>query len=177
MIGFQRITTRETELYSYMEQLITQSFPPEEYRELKELRAYTDNKPEFYNNIIFHDDIPVGLLTYWDFRHFCYIEHFAIDPAKRNGGYGKDALNRLCQLLKRPIVLEVEMPEEEMAQRRIRFYCRQGFTLWEKPYQQPPYKAGDGYLPMRLMAYGNLDEEKDFETVKECLYREVYHAV
>lgn len=176
MIGLQRITTADTDLYSYMEQLITQSFPAEEYRELKELRTYTDTKPHFHNNIIFHNNIPVGLITYWDFDRFCYIEHFAIDPTQRNGGHGRTALNQLCQLLKRPIVLEVEMPEEEMAQRRINFYRRQGFSLWEKPYQQPPYKPGDGYLPMLLMAYGNIQCGKDFDTVKEYLYREVYNV-
>ena len=53
---------------------------------------------------------------------------FAVDPAQRNGGHGKNVLNHLCQLLQHPIVLEVEMPEEEMAQRRINFYKRQGFV-------------------------------------------------
>ena len=177
MIRLQRITTANTALYGYMEKLITSAFPPEEYRNLEELRQYTDNKPAFHNNILFHNDNPVGILTYWDFNRFCYVEHFAIDPSLRNGGYGKQALNHLCQQLGRPIVLEVEMPEEEMAKRRIGFYQRQGFTLWEKPYQQPPYKTGDGYLPMFLMAYGNLECGKDFETVKEHLYREVYNAI
>ena len=41
---------------------------------------------------------------------------------------------------------------------------------------QPPYKAGDNYLPMLLMAHGNLECEKDFEQVKKCIYREVYKA-
>ena len=41
---------------------------------------------------------------------------------------------------------------------------------------QPPYKPGDGYLPMLLMAYGNLECEKDFEYVKERIYREVYNV-
>ena len=71
---------------------------------------------------------------------------------------------------------EVEMPEEEMAIRRINFYKRQGFTLWEKPYMQPPYKSGDDYLPMLLMAYGDLECDKDFEQVKKCIYREVYNT-
>ena len=114
MIRLQRITTADTDLYSSMEKLMTQSFPSEEYRELEELRKYTDTKTHFYNNIIFHNNTPVGLITYWDFGHFYYIEHFAIDPAQRNGGYGKSVLNHLCQLLKHPIVLEVEIPEEEM---------------------------------------------------------------
>ena len=103
-------------------------------------------------------------------------EHFAIDPAQRNGGYGKSVLNHLCQLLKHPIVLEVEIPEEEMAKRRINFYQRQGFSLWEKPYQQPPYKTGDNYLPMLIMAYGDIECGKDFDSVKEHIYREVYNV-
>ena len=38
MIRLQRITTADTDLYSYMEKLMTQSFPSEEYRELTNVR-------------------------------------------------------------------------------------------------------------------------------------------
>lgn len=177
MIELQRIGTADTSLYEYMERLMIASFPPEEYRDLEDLRLYTDSKPHFYNNIITHNHTPVGFITYWNFNSFYYVEHFAIDPAQRNGGYGKNVLNHLCQLLKQPIVLEVELPEEEMAQRRISFYKRQGFELWNKPYLQPPYKPGDNHLPMLIMAHGNLDCKRDFEIVKETLYREVYNAL
>ena len=158
MIKFQRITTKDATLYNYMEQLMTASFPSEEYRPLEELRNYTDTKTHFYCNIILHHDTPVGFITYWDFGHFYYVEHFAIDPSLRNGGHGKNVLNHLCQQLNKPIILEVEMPEEEMAIRRINFYKRHS------------------YLPMLLMAHGNLECEKDFEQVKKCIYREVYKA-
>ena len=47
MIKFQRITTKDATLYNYMEQLMTASFPSEEYRPLEELRNYTDTKPLF----------------------------------------------------------------------------------------------------------------------------------
>lgn len=176
MIKLQRITTADTALYSFMENLLTASFPAEEYRALEELRTYTDTKAHFHNNIIFHNDTPVGLITYWDFGQFYYVEHFAIDPTQRNGGHGKNVLSHLCQLLENPIILEVEEPNEEMAQRRINFYQRHGFSLWEKPYQQPPYKTGDGFLPMLLMAYGDLKCENDFDKVKEYIYREVYNV-
>ena len=98
------------------------SFPPEEYRQLEQLREYTDRTGNFHNNIIFDDDLPVGFITYWDFDSFYYVEHFATNPALRNGGYGKRTLEYLCNYLKRPIVLEVERPIEEMAKRRISFY-------------------------------------------------------
>ena len=164
MIRLQRISTADGFLYEYMEQLITAAFPPEEHRPLEELRLYTDSRPHFYNNIIFHHDTPVGFITYWDFGKFYYVEHFAVDPAQRNGGHGKNVLNHLCQLLQHPIVLEVEMPEEEMAQRRINFYL------------QPPYRPTDEYLPMLLMAHGDLECERDFETVKDSIYKEVYNV-
>lgn len=176
MIRIQRISTADKLLYEYMEQLITTAFPQEERRPLEELHLYTDSKPHFYNNLILHHDTPIGFITYWDFGRFCYVEHFAIDPAQRNGGHGKNVLNHLYRLLQRPIALEVEMPEEEIAQRRINFYKRQGFVLWEKPYLQPPYRPEETYLPMRLMVYGNLECERDFDTVKDAIYREVYNV-
>ena len=153
MLRLQRISTADKELYDFMEQLMIASFPPEEYRALDQLRLYTDTQPAFHNNVILDDEAPIGLFTYWDFGAFCYGEHFAIDPARRNGGYGKRALEELCRIVHpRPIVLEV----------------------WDNPYRQPPYKPGDGYLPMQIMAYGDIDPEQSFEKVRDCIYRHVY---
>lgn len=176
MIRIEPIRTSDVSQYAFLEELLTTAFPPDEYRELHKQREYTDQIENFHCNMIFDDQTPVGFITYWDFGRFYYFEHFAINPALRNGGYGKKVLNYLCETLQHPIVLEVEMPIEEIAQRRIGFYQRQGFTLWDREYQQPPYKAGDDFLPMHLMAYGNLQCEKDFDEVRERIYREVYHA-
>ncbi|MEG1660128.1 MAG: GNAT family N-acetyltransferase [Bacteroides sp.] len=176
MIRLQPISTADVQHYSFMEELLIAAFPPEEYRELHELRAYTDQTENFYNNLLLDDITPIGFITYWDLGSFYYIEHFAINPSLRNGGYGKKALQHLCKKLQRPIVLEVEPPIEEMAQRRIKFYQRQGFLLWEKEYRQPPYKAGDDFLPLHLMVYGNLVCDKDFDEIKTRIHREVYKA-
>lgn len=174
MIRIQPISSADIQHYTFMENLLTTAFPPEEYRELNQLREYTDHMDNFYNNIIFDEDRPVGIITYWDFGSFCYIEHFATTPALRNGGYGKRTLEHLCNQLQSPIVLEVERPTEDIAKRRIGFYQRQGFTLWEKDYHQPPYKPGDGFLPMYLMVHGNLEAEKDYERIKNKLHTVVY---
>ncbi|MDL2305435.1 GNAT family N-acetyltransferase, partial [Bacteroides sp. OttesenSCG-928-D19] len=166
MIKIKRIHTSDAELYSFMENLLISSFPEEEYRELHVLREYTDTTPIFYNNIIFDEETAVGFITYWDLGSFYYIEHFAIDPGRRNGGYGQKMLQLLKEILNRPIVLEVELPNEDMAKRRINFYKRQGYALWENDYFQPPYKPGYGNLPMYLMVNGELNSEKDFEEIK-----------
>ena len=174
MIKFQPISTSDVQHYRFMEELLTDTFPAEEYRELADLREYTDRTGNFHNNIIFEDNMPIGFITYWDFDRFCYVEHFAINPALRNGGYGKKALEHLRKVVQLPIVLEVERPDEEMAQRRISFYQRQGFTLWEQNYRQPPYKKGDSFLPMYLMVYGNLDSDRDYKAIRKQIYLEVY---
>jgi GNAT superfamily N-acetyltransferase len=174
MIGIKRITTGDSRYYDYVERLLTTSFPAEEYRDLQELRAYTDTVPHFYCHIVLEDETPIGLVTYWDLGGFYYVEHLAVDPNRRNGGYGHGLLEYLADRLKKPIVLEVERPTEEMSRRRINFYRRHGYALWEKDYFQPPYKSGYDKLPMYLMVKGDLNPEEDFESVKECIHRAVY---
>ncbi|MDR0892856.1 MAG: GNAT family N-acetyltransferase [Mediterranea sp.] len=175
MIRLQPITTADLKHYRFMEELLVDSFPPDEYRQLEQLREYTDRVGNFYNNIIFDDDLPIGFLTYWEFERFYYFEHFATNPALRNGGYGRRTLEYLCSQLKLPIVLEVERPGgTEMAARRICFYRRLGFTLWRKDYHQPPYKPDDRSIPMYLMVHGDLQPQRDYEMIRRQLYTAVY---
>ncbi|MBP1612626.1 MAG: N-acetyltransferase [Bacteroidetes bacterium] len=174
MVTIVRIKTKDIEKYSYMEKLLIESFPPEEYRQLDILRKYTDNDPNFYNNIIMNEYIPIGFITYWNFEHFSYIEHFAIDSQKRNEGHGKKVLNYLCTELKTPVVLEVERPTTEIAKRRINFYEELSFIVWEKEYCQPPYKVEDSPIPMYLMKYGNSDHNTDSTEVRKIIYHRVY---
>lgn len=77
MIKFQRITTTDAALYKYMEQLMTASFPSEEYRPLEELRNYTDSKPHFtvtlfsikYSGRLYY---LLGFRTFLLCRAFCH---------------------------------------------------------------------------------------------------------
>lgn len=174
MISINKIKTVNAEYYNFTEELLTSAFPKEERRELALQRDYTDNNPLFFNNIILDNDTPVGFITYWKFEDYYYIEHFAIHPSQRNEGYGKKVLEHLHKTLNAPIVLEVELPNDEMSIRRIGFYERVNYKLWENEYSQPPYRKGDDYLPMHLMVYGDLDSEKDFDRIKHNLYKEVY---
>ena len=67
MIRLQPISTSDLQHYKFMEELLVDSFPPEEYRQLEQLREFTDRTGNFHNNIIFDDDLPIGFITYWDF--------------------------------------------------------------------------------------------------------------
>lgn len=174
MIEIKQVKTPDESNYNFVEQLMHTAFPQEERRDTVQQREYSDNNPLFRSNIILEDGNSIGMISYWAMEDFYYIEHFAIDPTLRNGGYGKRVLEMIKKQLKSPIVLEVEEPNDEMSARRIHFYERLEFTLHRKPYMQPPYRKGDSGLPMLLMTYGNIDMDRDFERVKNTLYKEVY---
>jgi RimJ/RimL family protein N-acetyltransferase len=174
MIHLRSIRTND-EAYAFVENLFLSAFPEDERRNTDAQRYNTDENPLFYCCLAEEDNEPIGFFTFWDFDTFCYGEHFAIDPARRNGGYGQQVIRALLEKINRPLVLEVELPEDEMSSRRIGFYERQGFTLWkEVPYTQPSYRPGGHTLPMHLMATEGLNPEEHFEKVKQRIYKDVY---
>ena len=109
--------------------LLSQSFPAGERRDAAGQRALLSDSA-------YHIDIlraPSGgvqaLMAWWDFDDFVFFEHFAVDPACRNGGIGGQMLDALLARYDKPACLEAELPETELAARRIGFYERHGFTV------------------------------------------------
>lgn len=168
------IHTTDITTFSFMEKVLTESFPPNEYRDLKDLRHYSDHNTLFHASIIHEKEKLVGLINYWDFANFCYIEHFAIENSMRSRGYGAFSLFLLKKIINKPIILEVELPLKEQAIKRIKFYRRQGFELWNNYYEQPPYRSNEKSYPMLLMAYGDIDKAEQFKHIRNTIYKEVY---
>ncbi|MBQ2857092.1 MAG: GNAT family N-acetyltransferase [Bacteroidaceae bacterium] len=171
MIKLIEINTAH-EHYPFMEALLETAFPLQERRDSTWQRRNVNDNPLFHNILITDDEHPVGLLTYWDFKDFIYIEHFAIDHRLRNNGYGQQTLSVLKEQTKLPIVLEAEEPTDELTKRRIGFYRRQGFILQDFSYQQPPYRPEDKWFPMKLMTFGIVN----MANARDIIYREVYQV-
>lgn len=106
-----------------------------------------------------------------------FVEHFAVDEHYRNGGIGAKLLQELLEILAVPTVLEVEPPEAELPQRRIKFYERNGFVL--NPYDdyvQPALSDVGKELPLMIMTYPKGVSREQYEQIRDTLYREVYHV-
>lgn len=127
-----------------------ETFPLEERRDTSSLLRML-NEPDMFFSAVLIDDVVVGLLVYWKFGKFVYIEHLAILPFHRRNGIGACVLHKL-QEEGSPILLEVEIPYDEVSTRRIAFYQRCGFTALPVYYQQPPYRKGDSVVPMMLFS-------------------------
>lgn len=150
------------------------SFPPEERRKFAEVEKLLTENRLLTIEAFFKDGEYAGFITSWQLDGFIYVEHFAIEENLRNRTIGENVLKHFLAAKQVPVVLEVELPEDEMSRRRIGFYERIGFVLEPRSYGHPPYREGVDGLQLYVMAYGDIDIKKEFERVKECLYQYVY---
>ncbi|NLC41607.1 MAG: GNAT family N-acetyltransferase [Erysipelothrix sp.] len=156
--------------------LIELSFPQDEYRSYENQRALL-NDESYSISVLYssHKEV-MAFIASWEFEHFIYIEHFALNPRHRGSGIGTQLLEEFVNNAKSVVCLEVEMPENEMAHRRIKFYERNGFYLNDFPYHQPSLDFGKDNIPLRIMSFGALLSLIQFEHVQSTLYRVVYQV-
>ena len=173
MIYLQPVTFCDENALAFVKELYIKAFPPEERRDFDTICVLLRSSEPFGMSLLCDTDVPVGFITYWRWSQFTYIEHFAVSPASRGHGYGAAALSLFSTDVVQPIVLEVELPLDEMARRRIAFYERAGFTLCPRRYIQPPYSDRLPPVELRLMSYGG-DLDHAFEGVRDRIHREVY---
>jgi len=161
--------------YAETERLLERAFPPEERRLQADQRRIAASDPRMEVDALVHGQRFIGLMTCWHLERILYVEHLATLPELRGTGLGTAALRLLLARATTPVVLEVELPTDEYARRRIEFYRRNEFVLWERQsYLQPPYRAGTDPLPMRLMVYGALDETRDFDWIRRTIHCAAY---
>lgn len=155
-------------------QIYLESFPPEERRDFDDiiLKASSADCP-LHLDVITDRGSVLGLISWWDFGCFIYVEHFAVAGHLRSAGIGSEVLKQFLVRSPLPVVLEVERPgANEMADRRIGFYRRNGFTpLSDYDYIQPPYSPGQPSVPLLLMS---TDAALDPENIARTLHHQVY---
>jgi len=72
------------------------------------------------------------------------------------------------------MVLEVEVPADDLTRRRIGFYERHGLVYNDYPYLQPPLRTGNELLPLRFMTKPGAIDEITYERYKKRMYELVY---
>lgn len=159
----------------FAKELFEKAFPEEERPPFATVR---DREQENFHFLVatLEDDEPVGILTYWTFEEFAYVEHFAIANQYRNMGFGKACMLNLMNQYPDQLVLEIELPNTEQAESRLEFYSDLGLTQNPQEYIQPSYYGNRLEVPMLIMSKYELDDE-EFEEMRQILYKEVYNFV
>ena len=146
-MNFIRLHSTEDPRFHTLFALYEQSFPLHEQRlprdQLDALRH-----PEYHCCAAEENGALCGLLWYWEAASFLYVEHFAILPERRGQGDGSRVLHALRQSPK-PIILEIDPPEDETSIRRRDFYLRAGFCQNAAEHIHPAYRKA--CAPHRLV--------------------------
>lgn len=156
--------------------LIEISFPKDEYRTYAGQKALLSDPAYEIYILPGADETVTAFMAVWKLETFVFLEHFAVDPAYRSSGIGSQLLGELIRASGRMICLEVELPDNATAARRIAFYERGGFFLNEYPYMQPPLADGQKSVPLAIMSSGRAISRREFDAVKQVLYTRVYNC-
>jgi len=154
--------------------LYLESFPPEERRSSAELLRMLNVSEMFFSALIEEDQF-IGLVVYWKFDRFHYLEHIALLPEQRRNGFGLGVLKKL-QKEGKPILLEVEIPYDTESTGRITFYNRSGFSALPVYYHQPPYRKGEEVVPMMLFSDKTDWDAEELDQSIRLFHRKVYGA-
>lgn len=155
--------------------LMVTSFPSSERRSFDDQKALlTKNNYEIET----HHDENGNLLSFmaiWQLETSHFIEHLAVSPLSRGAGLGGKVMKELINKSEKPILLEVEHPENDIAKKRIQFYERLGFHLNTHDYVQPPIQEGEEPLPLHIMSYPHPISAEDFYRYKEDIFSQLYN--
>lgn len=160
-ITFSRIVSVADKNYNEAQQLYHASFPECEKRtELKHREALGDSA--FFCYTIYIGDQFAGILYFWQWDNFSFIEHLATNPEIRGGGIGGLALEKWKQEQQgRVLLLEIEPPTDQLTTRRQAFYTRHGFITNHHYHLHPSYSPTTAAHELLVMsAPGNISTDE-----------------
>jgi hypothetical protein len=171
---FERIQSGSHPRLQGLMPLYFDSFPPEERRTSAELLRML-NVSEMYFSAITEEDQVIGLVVYWKFDRFHYLEHIALFPEQRRKGFGLGVLKQL-QKEGKPLLLEAEIPYDAESTGRVTFYNRSGFSALPVYYHQPPYRKGEEVVPMMLFSDKTDWDSEELDKSIRLFHHKVYGA-
>ena len=164
------MTSHFEEVFKLMEK----SFPKNEYRA-------KENQKKLLKNPMYKLDVKtdesgktIAFIASWNFPKFLFIEHLAVDPSCRGKGMGSKIMKDFINNSKKPIVLEIEIPNDEISIKRKNFYEKLGFKLNNHEYYQLPLRKEDKPMKLNLMSYPNEIPDETFEIIENIIQSYVY---
>ena len=173
MLALERITAPSHPLYQEALALYRISFPMHEQRESVSQTAILAH-PAYHFDVVLDDATFVGEVLYWEVGGFLYIEHFCILPQMRNRRYGQKVLELLQT---KPLILEIDPPVTDIAERRKGFYERCGFVANPYPHIHPPYHKGNHGHDLVIMSCPRMLTQSEYDNFFVYLKDTVMHRV
>lgn len=137
-------------------------FPAHELRLPPDQRDVMGN-PLYHFDMCLLDGALAGLILYWDFGTYIYVEHFCVEPSLRGHGLGTLILAELARQNK-TIILEIDPLVDDASVRRKGFYERCGYVANAFAHVHPPYQAANRGHELIVMSYPHAISQSEFDS-------------
>lgn len=151
--------------------LYRSSFPAHELRLWPDQRAVMGD-PLYHFDLCLLDGALAGLILYWDFGAYIYVEHFCVEPALRGHGLGSQILAELARQNK-TVILEIDPLVDDVAIRRKGFYERCGYVANPFAHVHPPYQAANPGHELIVMSSPRAISQAEFDAFTHDLREKV----
>jgi ribosomal protein S18 acetylase RimI-like enzyme len=166
---FHRLGSAGDPLFTEAFALYERSFPEHEQRLPDRQRALMSN-PLYHFDIVEDDGVFAGILLYWEFSFYTYVEHFAIHPSMRGKSLGSRALETFCGRRTTPlVVLEIDPPVNDISIRRESFYQKLGFKRNNYAHKHPAYRKQFPPHELVVMSCPECMAEDEYQTFRRDL--------
>lgn len=142
--------------------LYRSSFPAHELRLPPDQRDVMSD-PLYHFDVCLLDGALAGLILYWDFGAYIYVEHFCVEPSLRGHGLGTLILAELARQNK-TIILEIDPLVDDASVRRKGFYERCGYVANAFAHVHPPYQAANRGHELIVMSYPHAISQSEFDS-------------
>lgn len=160
---FLLIKPTDKERWNKVWNLYEESFPVAELRKVDDhLRACADER--FFPFSVWEGQELIGLIFFWEWKSYRYLEHLAINPNLRSHGYGSELLKHLRNT-GHTIILEIDPLSNELSLRRLQFYERAGYTLTPYRFVHLPYRIDGEAQELLILSYPEMindNQHNDF---------------
>lgn len=158
---YKRLEIENRDEFEIAWKIYEENFPQYEKRRLDTQLKVSENR--LYSPMaIYGQEGILGILFYWTFEDFTFLEHFAIDKMHRGSGLGTSILKEFCEKHEK-VILEIDPLESEIAVRRKFFYERLGFCLNDYSYSHPGYEVDYPEHELRIMSLGEKLDKESFQ--------------
>jgi len=141
--------------------LYEESFPLAERRKKEDhLRASEDNR--FFPVSAWDEDQLIGIIFYWEWDTYRYIEYLAVNPEIRSQGFGSQILRSICDS-GHTIILEIDPLVNDLSVRRLQFYERAGFALTPYRFVHLPYRLEAEPQELLILSYPKMITKEQHE--------------
>lgn len=129
-----------------------------------------DGARDMYFHAVHEDGRLTGFFIYWDLGDSYYIHFIAVFPEMRGQKIGQKILDWVAENLKKPVFLEVDIPFDEITERRANFYKRNGFDVVAvDPHTLSSVRKGEH--PLWLMGTKTVDDlEPYLVNIRDIVY-------